>query len=101
MPRRDSRWDDEPDDEPDDEFETDDFDPDEDWADDPDDESAILPCPRCGAEVYEDAPYCPHCDADLTNDSLDHRYYQRRHPWWIILGTLACLLIFLSWILLL
>jgi hypothetical protein len=93
MPRRDSRWDEDADDD----FEDDDLDSGEDWTDDPDDDSATLPCPRCGRDVYEDAAYCPYCDADLSDDEL-RPYGRRRHPWWIILGTIACLLIFLSWI---
>jgi hypothetical protein len=95
MPR--DQWRDDADDELDD-FETDDFEPGEDWTDDPDDESATLPCPRCGRDVYDDAPYCPHCDADLAEAAARN---PPRKPWWIILGTLASLLIFLSWIFLL
>jgi hypothetical protein len=90
MPRRDARWDD-------DEFDDDEFVSGEDWTDDPDDDSATLPCPRCGRDVYDDAPYCPHCDADLAEAECN----SPRKPLWIILGTLACLLIFLSWIFLL
>jgi hypothetical protein len=92
MPRRDSRSDDETDDE----FEDDEFDSGEDWTDGPDSESATLPCPRCGREVYEDAPYCPHCDADLAEAAERN---PPRKPWWIILGTVACLWIFWRWIL--
>lgn len=94
MPR--DKWRDDADDELD-EFETDDVDPDEDWTDDADGESATLPCPACGRDIYDDAPYCPHCDADLTDAAA--RDGVSRKPWWIVLGTLACLWIFSRWIL--
>ena len=35
-------------------------------ADLTDDDSAVLPCPSCGQEVYEDAQQCPHCGAWIT-----------------------------------
>jgi uncharacterized paraquat-inducible protein A len=68
---------------------------DEDWVDDPDDESETVPCPSCGKDVYEDAAYCPHCDADLTETAER----SPRKPWWIILGSLACMYAFYRWIL--
>ena len=90
MPVRSNRWDDDPDDE----FEDDEFD--EDWSDDPDDETATIPCPSCGKDVYDDAAYCPYCNTDLAEAA---ERTPRRKPWWIIIGTLACLWIFWRWIL--
>ena len=67
------------------------------WADDledrefpdsPDDDESIevVPCPECGADVYEEAPQCPHCGAYITYDTS---IWAGRHPWWILLGLLG------------
>ena len=40
------------------------------WDDvDESDESDWLPCPECGAEIYADAPRCPHCGNYVTFDA--------------------------------
>jgi len=55
--------------------------PDED--DDEADETATRDCPRCGADVYEDAEQCPRCGAWITSDS---RPWTDRSWWWVALG---------------
>ena len=71
---------------PGDELDDDEY-PDEDDLDD--ETSETLPCPECGAEVYEDAVRCPACGTYVT---FDTRPRPGRHAWWIILGLLAALL---------
>ncbi len=53
-----------------------------------DDEIETIPCPECGAEVYEDAPRCPYCGAYVTADT---RPWSGRPLWWIILGVAGVL----------
>jgi hypothetical protein len=71
---------------------------DEDESDD--DATATLICPHCGAEVYEDAEYCPVCDNFISPRA---NAISNRPLWWILLGlagvvaTLAVLVGFLSW----
>ena len=60
--------------------------PDEDEFDD--DASLTLPCPQCGADVYEDAPACPACGAYITHDTSQ---WSARPAWWILLGILGVL----------
>jgi hypothetical protein len=69
----------------DDELRDDEF-SDEDTFDD--DSTATIPCPACGAEVYEDAPQCPQCGSYITHDS---HALSGRPLWWIILGALGVL----------
>ena len=74
-------WNDEYDDDHD--FDGDDFD-----GDDFDDDSIeTLPCPNCGAEVYEEAKQCPICGSYIIfNTSI----WSGRPIWWIILAVLGC-----------
>ncbi|WP_169976931.1 zinc-ribbon domain-containing protein [Tautonia rosea] len=63
----------------------------EDWDEDPDDwddddESAVLPCPSCGAEVYEDAEQCPHCGEFIVRRL---RVWEGRPWWWVAMGLLG------------
>jgi uncharacterized paraquat-inducible protein A len=62
-----------------------------------DDASETVPCPKCGAEVYEEAEQCPRCGEYITAGS---QLWSNRSWWWIILGGLgiaavlaSCLLI--------
>ncbi len=84
----DSEWFDEPENELDDnEYpDSDDFD-----NDDFDDElTETVPCPECGAEVYEDAVRCPVCGAYITITSKNS-IWSGRPGWWILLGLLGIL----------
>ena len=58
--------------------------PDEDDWDD--DDSETVPCPRCGEQVYEDAPRCPNCDEYITHS---RSVWHGRPLWWIALAMLA------------
>jgi len=53
-----------------------------------DDLSRTLPCPQCGADVYEDAVQCPHCGNYITHDT---HVWSGRPLWWIVLGLLGVL----------
>ena len=88
----DPEWFDEPENElEDNEYpDEDDFD-DDDFNDDDfnDDESTeTVPCPECGAEVYEDAVCCPVCGTYIT---ADNSIWSGRPGWWILLGLLGIL----------
>jgi hypothetical protein len=65
-------------------------DDDEDWEpDDPgDDESDVMPCPSCGAEMYDDSERCPSC-----GDYVVHRkhVWHGRPWWWVVLGLAGIL----------
>jgi hypothetical protein len=87
MPRRVSEeddWDDEDVRDGDDEYETDSFDNDE----------PTVPCPNCQREIHEDSPCCPHCGSYVSREDQP----PASKPWWIIIGTLACLYVIYRWI---
>lgn len=53
-------------------------------------------CPECGAEIYDQAEFCPHCKSPIGGNTL------RRHPEahafqkrWIMLIAIIVLLAFL------
>jgi hypothetical protein len=74
----------------------DDLESDDDEIDVPDeeDDEPTIPCPYCHEEIHEDSQRCPHCEHYISReDSLPSR-----KPWWIILGTLACLYVVYRWI---
>jgi len=53
----------------------------------PDDElSETVPCPQCGAEVYEDCVQCPACGTYVTHDT---NLGSGRPMLWIVLGLLG------------
>lgn len=55
----------------------------ESWDEDTTD---TVPCPACGAEVYEDAVQCPVCGEYVTSDT---RIWSGKPTWWIALGVLG------------
>jgi hypothetical protein len=61
---------------------------DPDQSGDDDDLSETIPCPQCGAEVYEDAEQCPRCGSYLTHGSS---VWAGRSIAWIVLGMLGVL----------
>jgi predicted amidophosphoribosyltransferase len=65
---------------------------DDDW--DPDDEQPTVTCPYCKRAVPEDAAYCPYCENFISHEDAP----ASRKPWWIVIGTLACLYIVYRWI---
>jgi predicted nucleic acid-binding Zn ribbon protein len=68
------------------------------WDDDDDQDSddgdnATVPCPRCGASIYEDTPRCPECGWYLT----DADRARSTRPLWVIVTALVCLGMALWW----
>jgi predicted nucleic acid-binding Zn ribbon protein len=69
--------------------EEDDFDDEvEDYGDDAD--VALLPCPNCGAAIYEEAPRCPKCGEYVDAEEAQ----ARRKPLWIVATLLLLLFMF-------
>ena len=66
----------------------DEFDPNDplpaDLSDD-DDDAALIECPACGAEVYEEAEQCPHCGEWIIHSAAA----RGRHWIWIAGAILA------------
>jgi hypothetical protein len=75
---------------------------DDDWEDDDDvdsydddgDDEPTIPCPWCRREIHEDAERCPYCEHYLSDEDAP----PRRKPWWIVVGTMACLYLCYRWI---
>jgi len=67
------------------------YDRDEESGDDDDgyddDSVELLPCPECGAEIYEEAQRCPYCGAYVVHSSGN--LFDGRAWWWIVLGVLG------------
>lgn len=59
----------------------DDYDSDDDWE-----ESDVVPCPHCGADVFDDAMRCAVCGEYVTRRS---NAWQGKSWWWILLGMLG------------
>ena len=66
----------------------DDYEEDDNYGDnygDEDDSSETIPCPACGAEIYEDAEACPQC-----GEYIHHGYIPGSgSPWWSFGGAIA------------
>lgn len=73
----DTSWDDEP----------------EAWDED-DEEEPTIPCPYCGQEILEDAPWCASCENYISAE--DHAGPKK--PTWIILTAIVCLVMMLGWL---
>ena len=67
-----------------------DWDADVDDADDVDQppEDDCLPCPECGAVIYDDSVQCPRCGTYLPADN-----YGNETGWWYWLCRLAIILL--------
>ena len=55
-------------------------------ADTDDDETLVVACPSCGADVYEDAEQCPACDEYIVHDT---RVWGGMPIWWIAPGVVG------------
>jgi len=69
-------------------FEEPDNEPDDDEYPDEDEVTLTVPCPACGAEVYEDAVRCPVCGDYITHDTS---LWSGRPGWWVLLRLLGVL----------
>jgi len=54
--------------------------------DDDDDQVETVPCPECGAQVYEEAERCPYCGGYITSSTHP---LKGRPLWWVVLGVLG------------
>ena len=61
-----------------------------------DDQPEVLPCPSCGAEVYEETQRCPHCGEWIMPLAASAR---NRSRLWIavVLLALIAILAFALW----
>jgi hypothetical protein len=59
------------------------------------DETATLLCPHCRVPIYEEAEQCPYCGTYLTEEGETP---PRMKPLWIVVGTVAVLVIVYFWI---
>jgi len=80
----------------------DDDDPDDDaeWSEDPDDsdeDTETVSCPKCGIDVYEDAPQCPLCGEYLTQD---RSVWSGRPVWFTLLAVTGIVAVIASLVLL-
>lgn len=53
---------------------------------DSDDEVETLPCPNCGAAVYDESPQCPSCGDYITYSTSA---LSDKPRWYIVLGVLG------------
>ena len=60
----------------------------EEYADE--DLSETIPCPNCGADVYEDSPACPVCGEYVTRSSSPLAGMPR---WFAVLGVIGTLIL--------
>lgn len=67
--------------------------PDDDWPDEDEDEPTE-PCPYCEQEIHEDAQRCPQCGNYLSAEDSP----APPKPWWVVVGTVACLYAVYRWI---
>jgi hypothetical protein len=66
---------------------------DREYPDIEDDEEMTIPCPKCGAEVFDDAEQCPACGSYLIHDT---RVWSGKSIWWIALGLLGIIAVILA-----
>jgi hypothetical protein len=62
-------------------------DPDADLRDDDSTAEDTVPCPACGAEVFEDSPRCPACGEYVTADGGQ----AGSRPLWVVVTAAICL----------
>ena len=56
-------------------------------------DDCTIPCPACGAEIYDDAERCPECGHYQSCEDAPRSQW----PLWIIVGIGVCLLIAIAW----
>lgn len=57
-----------------------------------DDATDTVPCPYCGASLYEDAVRCSRCGNYFSAEDAP-----RHRPWWFIVGLALSLAVALTW----
>lgn len=74
-----------------DDWEAEDWEADEwgsgDWDGDDDPDECTMPCPSCGADIYDDAERCPICGDYIVGSHAS--IWNERPVWWIVLGLLG------------
>jgi len=55
--------------------------------DDADGDDSTMPCPHCGADIYEDAVRCPVCERYLTQEEIR----TTSKPRWVIVTAAVVL----------
>lgn len=58
----------------------------DDWSEDDSDESDVVTCPNCGADVYEDAEQCPACGGWIARSTHP---LSGRAVWFVALGLIG------------
>jgi predicted nucleic acid-binding Zn ribbon protein len=53
-----------------------------------DDDPALVACPYCHKPISEDAEICPRCRNFISQEGAP----PRRHPWWVWIGAILCLI---------
>jgi predicted nucleic acid-binding Zn ribbon protein len=76
--------------------EEDDWDDEEDFGEeDPDSEDATtMPCPQCGADLYDDAEFCARCENYISQEDAP----SESRPIWIWIMLLISLGIAVYWV---
>lgn len=62
---------------------------DEEWAGVDDDEPVLVPCPHCGAQIYEEALQCPVCGEYVVHDTHP---LSGRPAWYVVLGVVGLII---------
>ncbi len=57
-----------------------------------DDASETVPCPYCGADVYEEAERCPACGKYISREDAPSGV-----PLWMKLTALICIAVAIGW----
>jgi hypothetical protein len=74
---------------------------DEDWYDDEDaDADAALPCPECGAVIYDDLDHCPKCGYWITDADRQAQERSSGFPRVVRIVAIVMIAIFLATLLL-
>jgi len=68
-----------------------DNDSDEQWDFDDDDPSVTVPCPECGADMFEDAIQCPSCKTYVSDNQSPWTYKSK--PIQFLFAAITILLI--------
>lgn len=78
-------------------YQDDDEDEDDDYGDDypgDDDDAETVPCPHCGADVYEEAEQCPRCGKYLSAEDAP----PSRPRGWVAVVMVLALVAAVMWV---